>query len=99
MKKLVWCYVLDTKGLTDLYTVNGTVVTHPQLHTIIATHPTNPNLGSTCGKKLFHSKTDIIYPLELEKMVECYHNTPVVPRHVVNHGNDVVNHSIQIINT
>ena len=98
MKPLVWAFVQDTTGISDVYTVNGFSVPHPELHTIVGVHETNKDLGHTCNSKLFHSKTDIIYPLELDKMVACYSSTPSISLRIVNHGVNIVNHTQGIVN-
>jgi len=98
MKPLIWAFVQDTKGISDVYTVNGFPVPQPQLHTIVGVLPTNKDVGSKCNSKLFHSKTDIIYPLELDEMVACYNSTPSVSLRIVNNGVNIVNHSQGIVN-
>jgi len=98
MKKLIWAFILDEKGLTDIYSVAGQPIPHPELHTVVGVHETNPDVGSDCKDKLFHSKSDIIYPLELEKMIQCYSSVPSISRNVVNHSIPIVNHTQGIVN-
>jgi hypothetical protein len=73
MAKRVWVYVLDNSPIiSDLTDINGCAVSTIEKGGVYFADETHPDISQDGSTKLFHSKSGVIQPDELDYMVNNY---------------------------
>ena len=78
-KERIWVYVLDNSPIiADLTDINGCAVSTIEKGGVYFAEDTHPDISNDGSTKLFHSKSGVIQPDEIDYMVDKY-NTVTPP--------------------
>lgn len=72
----VWCYTLDTDGLTGVFSIDGAAVASPKLHFIYKCEDDNLDLANDGTGKLYTAANGMIDASDLQDRIDAY--TPAV---------------------